>query len=127
MFSAERALSEALQKREEQSLLRKLSIADKRIDFTSNDYLGFARSAELYQMVEEKMAHSAKRIGSGGSRLLSGNSKEAEELELFLAKFHNAESALVFSSGYDANLGVFSGIAKKNETILYDELVNASN
>lgn len=126
MFPAEKALSEILEKREEQDLLRKLSLVHKRVDFTSNDYLGFARSTELYTMIEEKISGSAKRVGSGGSRLLSGNSREAEELETFLAKYHNSESALVFNSGYDANIGLFSSIAKKDDTLLYDELVHAS-
>jgi len=126
MFPAEKALSEAIQKRGEQDLLRKLSLTEKRIDFTSNDYLGFARSEELYKMIEEKTAKNAKRVGSGGSRLLSGNSKEAEELESFLAAFYNSPAALVFNSGYDANVGLFSSIAKKGDTILYDELVHAS-
>jgi 8-amino-7-oxononanoate synthase len=126
MFPAEKFLSSILQKREEQGLLRKLSIVNKSIDFTSNDYLGFSRSEELYQMIEHKMAESKKIVGSGGSRLLSGNSSEAEELESFLAKFHSAQSALLFNSGYDANIGLFSSIAKKDDTILYDELVHAS-
>lgn len=126
MFPAEKALNETLQKREEQDLLRKLSLANKQIDFTSNDYLGFARSAELFRMIEDKMAASGRRVGSGGSRLLSGNSQEAEELETFLAGFHNAEAALLFNSGYDANIGLFSSMAKKGDTILYDELVHAS-
>jgi len=126
MFPAEKALSNALQKREEQDLLRKLSLVTKSIDFTSNDYLGFARSVELYEMIEDKIAKSEKRLGSGGSRLLSGNSKEAEELESFLAKQHNSAAALLFNSGYDANVGLFSSVAKKGDTILYDELVHAS-
>jgi 8-amino-7-oxononanoate synthase len=126
MFQAEKVLSEILQKREEQGLLRKLSIVNKRIDFTSNDYLGFARSEELYRMIEEKTNVCEKRLGSGGSRLLSGNSKEAEELESFLAKFYNSESSLLFNSGYDANVGLFSSVARKEDTILYDELVHAS-
>ena len=126
MAGAEKTLLEALQKREEQDLLRKLSVATKRIDFTSNDYLGFARSEELFAMIEEKAAKSKRINGSGGSRLLSGNSKEVEELEIYLAKFHNAEAALIFNSGYDVNVGLFSSIAKKGDTILYDELVHAS-
>lgn len=126
MFSAERNLSNVLREREEQDLLRKLSIAHKKIDFTSNDYLGFARSLELYKLIEKKAARSKKRVGAGGSRLLSGNSEEVEALEKFLAKFHNVQSALLFNSGYDANTGVFSCIAKKDDTLLYDELVHAS-
>src|ERR1700727_853814 len=126
MFPAEKALSEALQKRKEQDSFRKLSLINKRIDFTSNDYLGFARSMELYSMIEEKMAKSGKWVGSGGSRLLSGNSKEAQDLEIFLAHFYNAPAALVFNSGYDANVGLFSSSAMKGDIIFYDELVHAS-
>lgn len=126
MFPAERILSDTLNQREEKDLLRKLSLINKRIDFTSNDYLGFARSPELYAMIEERISKSNKRVGSGGSRLLSGNSKEAEKLETFLAGLHNAPSALLFNSGYDANIGLFSSIATKDATMLYDELVHAS-
>jgi 8-amino-7-oxononanoate synthase len=126
MFPAEKALSDALKKRQEQNLLRKLLLVNKPIDFTSNDYLGFARSEELYGMIEERIANSPKRTGSGGSRLLSGNSKEAEDLEAYLAKLYNSESALLFNSGYEANIGLFSSVAKKEDTILYDELVHAS-
>ncbi len=126
MFQAEKTLSDALQKREEQGLLRKLSIIDKRIDFTSNDYLGFARSPELFEMIEKIIIQSERRVGSGGSRLLSGNSNEAEELERYLAMFHNAPAALLFNSGYDANIGLLSSVAKKSDIILYDELVHAS-
>ncbi len=126
MFPADKTISNILLKRESQGALRKLSLWNKRIDFTSNDYLGFARSAELYAMIEEKIAASAKRIGSGGSRLLSGNSAEAEELELFLSGFYNAPAALLFNSGYDANVGLFSSIAKQGDIIVYDELVHAS-
>jgi len=126
MFPAERKLSDVLNEREEQNLLRKLSLVNKKIDFTSNDYLGFARSPELYQLIEKKASVRNKRVGSGGSRLLSGNSEEAEALETFLAKFHNALSAMLFNSGYDANIGLFSSIAKKDDTFLYDELVHAS-
>jgi 8-amino-7-oxononanoate synthase len=126
MFPAEEALSGALKKRAEQDLLRKLSLVSKRIDFTSNDYLGFAMSPVLYQSIEDKILNSAKRVGSGGSRLLSGNSQEAEAVETMLATFHNAEAALLFNSGYDANVGLFSSIAKKGDSIVYDELVHAS-
>lgn len=126
MFPAEKALSDSLEKRQEQNLLRKLSVVNKRIDFTSNDYLGFAKSKELFNMIEHKITANEKTIGSGGSRLLSGNSKEAEELESFLAKYYNSEAALLFNSGYDANIGLFSSVAKKGDTILYDDLVHAS-
>lgn len=126
MFPAEEALSGALQKRAEQDSLRKLSLVNKQVDFTSNDYLGFARSPVLFQQVEKRISEAVHRVGSGGSRLLSGNSKEAEELEIFIAAFHNARAALLFNSGYDANVGLFSCIAQKGDVVLYDELAHAS-
>ncbi len=126
MFPAEKDLSEALDKRQEQNSLRKLTLFKKSIDFTSNDYLGFAKSEVLFNMIGEKISESEKKIGSGGSRLLSGNSKEAEELEAYFAKYYHSESALLFNSGYDANIGLLSSIAKKGDSILYDELVHAS-
>jgi 8-amino-7-oxononanoate synthase len=61
-----------------------------------------------------------------GSRLIAGNSQAAKDCETFLADFYDAESALVFNSGYTANLGFFSTVPKKDEVVLYDELVHAS-
>lgn len=72
------------------------------------------------------MIGAAAHPGSTGSRLLSGNSSEAETTEKFLAGFFGAEAALVFNSGYDANLGLFSSVPQRGDTILYDELVHAS-
>jgi 8-amino-7-oxononanoate synthase len=64
--------------------------------------------------------------GSTGSRLISGHSKGAAEAETFLAEFFESEAALVFNSGYDANLGLFSSVPQKGDTVLYDELIHAS-
>lgn len=61
-----------------------------------------------------------------GSRLLSGNTAFAEELEKYIAQYHHAEAALLFNSGYNANLGLFSALGRKGDTILYDELIHAS-
>jgi 8-amino-7-oxononanoate synthase len=57
---------------------------------------------------------------------LSGNNKEVERLELMLAFYHNAESALFFNSGYDANIGLLSCVARKNDTYIYDEYCHNS-
>ncbi|CAG8811031.1 6000_t:CDS:1, partial [Dentiscutata erythropus] len=65
-------------------------------------------------------------LGSTGSRLLDGNSAYAESLELFLANFHNAENALLFNSGYDANLGFFSCVPQLGDAVIIDEYVHAS-
>lgn len=65
-------------------------------------------------------------VGSGGSRLLSGNSWYAEELEQWIARFHRRPSALLFNSGYDANLGLMSCLPQPGDTVVCDELVHNS-
>lgn len=64
--------------------------------------------------------------GLRGSRLLDGNSTDAESLERFISHFHNAEAGLLFNSGYDANVSFFSCVPQPGDTIVYDELVHAS-
>ena len=87
-------------------------------DFSSNDYLGLSK---LNFHIDANLPH-----GSGGSRLLAGNYPLIEEVESEIAQFHNAPSGLIFNSGYNANLGVFSCIPQKGDTVLYDELIHAS-
>lgn len=125
-FSADSFLFSSLQKRQEQNALRKLVVHSDLIDFCSNDYLGFARSKKLSKNIYkacDKLGHSN---GSGGSRLLAGNTSYAENLETYIAKFHNSEAGLIYNSGYDANVGLFSAIGQKGNTIIYDELIHAS-
>jgi 8-amino-7-oxononanoate synthase len=105
----------------------------EKVDFCSNDYLGFARSEQLREMILEKAPLPPKgggymdyKNGSGGSRLLAGNSKYAEDLEDFIAGYYSSEAALLFNSGYNANLGLFSCLPQRGDTIIYDELVHAS-
>lgn len=64
--------------------------------------------------------------GLGGSRLLDGNSTDAESLERYISQFHNAEAGLLFNSGYDANVSFFSCVPQPGDIIVYDELVHAS-
>src|SRR5690606_8694090 len=83
-------------------------------DFTSNDYLGLARSEELRKSVKEFLAKaSGMRNGSGGSRLLSGNTQLAEEVESFIATIAGTDQSLLFSSGYMANLGILSCLPQR--------------
>jgi len=97
------------------------------IDFCSNDYLGFARSAELKNKIDEEVRNSGLVAnGSTGSRLLSGNTAYTEELEQHIASLHNSKAGLIFNSGYDANLGLFSSLPRRGDTILHDELIHAS-
>lgn len=96
------------------------------VDFCSNDYLGFARSEKLKALVEAEIKKYPNYLnGSGGSRLLTGNTAFAEELEQRIAGFHQAEAGLIFNSGYDANLGLFSSLPQKGDTIITDELIHA--
>lgn len=119
-----------LQQRYNQGLLRKLSPTSNLTDFSSNDYLGFARSKEVSQMIlneYEVLRHSALAVnGSTGSRLLTGNSHYVEELENLIAEFHYAEAGLIFNSGYTANIGLLTAVAGKDDIIFYDELSHAS-
>jgi 8-amino-7-oxononanoate synthase len=115
-------LQEKLDERKANGLFRSLVCADHLVDFSSNDYLGFARLKELRPSnFDEEL-----KAGATGSRLISGNSKLAEETEHIIAQYHNANSALIFNSGYDANLGLLSCIAGRNDTIITDQLVHAS-
>jgi 8-amino-7-oxononanoate synthase len=68
----------------------------------------------------------ASLFGATGSRIVSGNSRIIEEAEQQIAMFHHAESALIFNSGYDANVGLLSSVPQKADLILYDESIHAS-
>ena len=106
-----------LSNREEQNSLRSLRDNSSLVDFCSNDYLGFANTLPVKQ---------SKQQGATGSRLISGNSNQFESLEQKIANFHNADAGLIFNSGYDANIGLFSCIADKGDTIIYDQYIHAS-
>ena len=118
-------LNERLQKRKEENSFRKLIYRSARIDFTSNDYLGLARSEELFALIKKRTESLLHRNGATGSRLLSGNNLYTEEVEQKLASIFKSESALIFNSGYAANQAVLSSIPQKGDTILYDELAHA--
>lgn len=111
-------LKHLLTQREEANAFRFLRQSEGLVDFCSNDYLGLAQRGEEFQGKQIK--------GSGGSRLLAGNYPEIEEFESFLAEFHQSEAALLFNSGYNANVGFFSAVPQKGDTIFYDELIHAS-
>jgi 8-amino-7-oxononanoate synthase len=117
-----------LQKRLSEGNLRKLEVNHPPIDFCSNDYLGYSKiNLEEGDDANDKSGNGKSNLsGSTGSRLISGNSLQTEVLETEIAAFHSAEAALLFNSGYDANLGLLSSIAQKNDLIIYDELCHAS-
>lgn len=128
MLSLDNFLHEKLDSLRNDNKLRSLVTADPKLkDFTSNDYLGLAQNELLAKQVSEKLKEvPGMSNGATGSRLLSGNSSYTIEVEKKLAKIFSGESALIFNSGYNANLSVLSSIPQKDDVILYDELVHAS-
>jgi 8-amino-7-oxononanoate synthase len=120
-------LSLKLASRKENNALRVLPFGTDLIDFASNDYLGFSQSEIIFDEVHQLVLNrNIKNNGATGSRLLSGNHKLYQETETAIAEFHQSEAALIFNSGYDANLGFFSSVPQKSDLILYDELCHAS-
>ncbi|HLP64235.1 pyridoxal phosphate-dependent aminotransferase family protein [Flavobacterium sp.] len=116
-----------LQLREQNNALRQLPVANDLIDFSSNDYLGFARSESIFNQTHQYLLENGIKInGATGSRLISGNHNLYSITENHIAQFHQSESALIFNSGYDANVGFFSSVPQRNDIILYDELCHAS-
>ncbi|KAG0293600.1 hypothetical protein BGZ97_005311, partial [Linnemannia gamsii] len=126
----EHQLQQQLESRKERSLLRRLVvIPETSADFSSNDFLGLARNPQLgarFLKELESFPINTPPLGSTGSRLLDGNSRYAEELEALIAEFHHAEAALIFNSGFDANVGFFSSVPQPGDVILYDEYIHAS-
>jgi 8-amino-7-oxononanoate synthase len=95
------------------------------LDFSSNDYLGLARSPLLADAAINALARGVA-IGAGGSRLLRGNDLEHEELEAEVATFFGCERALWFSSGFAANETLFATLPQRGDLIVHDELIHAS-
>lgn len=94
------------------------------IDFSSNDYLGLAAHPALAAAMAECAARCGS--GSGASHLISGHGKEHAALEEELAAFTGRQRALLFSTGYMANLGVVTALASRGESVLLDRLSHAS-
>ena len=133
------SLANHLDRRKSRGTLRSLTLASPGMaDFSSNAYLSLsaqpsvraeylARLQAAAALEASPAAHlSPPLLGSGGSRLLDGNSAAAEALEQTLAAFHNAPAALLFNSAMDANVGLFSCVPQPDDAIVYDELVHAS-
>lgn len=123
-------MSATLEKRRRISNLRNLrNSLPGSIDFSSNDFLSLGKSPLTRQSYLSALTNTPPttfRLGSGGSRLLDGNSVYAEQLESELAIFHRANSALLFNSGYDANTGFFACVPQTGDLVFYDALIHAS-
>ncbi|MGH9328444.1 MAG: aminotransferase class I/II-fold pyridoxal phosphate-dependent enzyme [Terriglobia bacterium] len=117
-------LAVELSELEARSQLRTLSEAAG-ISLASNDYLALAQEVRLKQALFDAL-QSGAAVASTGSRLLSGNHPVWESLEEEFAQFLGVEAALFFSSGYAANLGLLSAVARKEDIFFSDQLNHAS-
>ncbi|KZT27212.1 PLP-dependent transferase [Neolentinus lepideus HHB14362 ss-1] len=95
------------------------------VDFSSNDYLSLSTNNQLREHFLCKLRDAPQILGSGGSRLLVNGQAHAD-LESRLAKFFGAPSALLFNSGYDANVGFFQTIPQPGDIVVTDEYIHAS-
>jgi len=127
MDRAQQFLLQKLAERSAENRLRTLTCSDIAVDFCSNDYLGLARSDVFRKHIEAEVSQIPSfKNGATGSRLLSGNHPYTEATEKVIARFHNTEAALLFNSGYDANVGLLSAVPQRGDTLLCDELIHAS-
>jgi len=102
-----------------------ITLNGKRVlDFSSNDYLGLSQHPALIEATQKATAQYG--TGTGGSRLIGGTLDLHTQLEEKIAQFKGAEKALVFNSGYQANIGVLAGLIKKTDHIFADRLNHAS-
>lgn len=126
MVQFPKVLQDKLQQRIEANALRKLSVPNNLVDFSSNDYLGFSRSKEIFDGAHQYLLERDSHNGSTGSRLITGSHALYNKAENYIAAYHESESALIFNSGYDANVGLFSSLPQKEDIVLYDEYIHAS-
>ena len=120
-------LQEKLNIRAQNNALRTLKSSENLIDFSSNDYLGFAKSKIIFDYTHQYLQeNNLFQNGATGSRLLTGNHQAYQETEVFIANFHKSEAALIFNSGYDANIGFFQSVPQRNDLVLFDSLCHAS-
>ncbi|KAI8168370.1 8-amino-7-oxononanoate synthase [Colletotrichum sp. SAR 10_70] len=128
-----------LARREAKSQLRRLTLVPAgSADFSSNAYLSLSTHPEVQRRYLTRIqAHlnpidgaedgnTPALLGSGGSRLLDGNVSLAESLERDIAAFHGGQAGLLFNSGFDVNVGLFSCVPQHGDIIVYDELIHAS-
>lgn len=94
------------------------------LTFCSNDYLGLANHPEVIQAFQQ--AANQYGVGSGAAHLVNGHSRLHQQLEEALAEFTKRERALLFSTGYMANLGLTNALVERHDTVYQDRLNHAS-
>lgn len=120
-------LKKKIEIRKNQDSFRSLKPPSGLVDFSSNDYLGFSASIRIFEGADSILrGKTLLKNGSTGSRLLTGNHDLYAAVEEELCNFHRAPAALIFNSGYDANLGFFAAVPQRDDLVLYDEYSHAS-
>ena len=120
-------LQKKLQQRKDTGTLRSLKEPFDLVDFSSNDYLGFSTSEEVFNKAHKLLVERGlMQNGATGSRLLTGNHQLYQEAEKMLCEVHKSQAALIYNSGYDANVGLFASVPQRRDVVLYDELIHAS-
>lgn len=119
-------LHKKLEQRRCDNALRELPVQVNGVDFSSNDYLGLSGSEELRRITNELLGGESFQMGSTGSRLISGNHVMYGRAEDYLREYYQSDAALIFNSGYDANIGFFSSVPQRGDVVLYDEYIHAS-
>ena len=132
----EERIKEFIKERKEEGTYRSISHLSARnnveieidgkkfIDFSSNNYLGLSSHPKIIDAA--KRALDKYGVGSLGSRLLSGSFDIHDDLEAKTAEFKQKEAALVFNTGYQANVGIISALCGKEDMVLSDKLSHAS-
>jgi 8-amino-7-oxononanoate synthase len=127
-------LADLLARRQSLNRLRRLTtVPPGTTNFSSNAYLSLSSHPEVQRAFLARLEAAITAdtsapglLGSGGSRLLDGNSELAESLESSIAAFHHAPAGLLFNSAMDANIGLFSCVPQSGDVVVYDELIHAS-
>jgi len=96
----------------------------KMLMFGSNNYLGLANHPYVLEQVQNAIRQYG--VGIGGPPLLNGYTSPHRQLEERLSALKNTEDTLIFSSGYGANVGLVTGLANPEDTVIYDEFSHAS-
>ena len=123
----DKKLSHHLTRRHHTSTLRTLTLpTPTQTDFSSNDFLSLSTHPQLKSSFLHELQSQNLPLGSGGSRLLDGNSVYAEHLERDIAAFHGGETGLLFNSGFDANAGFFGCVPQSGDVVVWDALIHAS-
>ncbi|KAI0364322.1 PLP-dependent transferase [Pilatotrama ljubarskyi] len=124
-------LSEALETRRKRQLcsfdLANTTSSTASPDVHSNDFLSLTNDPDLRQLFLDKLSRSQRVLGVAGSRRLGGNAAEHIEFETRMATFFDSPSALLFNSGYDANVAFWQAVPQEGDVIVLDELVHASS